>query len=77
MGAVKFQKGTEEWQMFMDLWELCQRFWEPEESDKYWAELIKAADEFHKKYNRSFSKMAAAGLAEDCDMRSRKDMSKN
>ena len=34
MAEVKFAKGSEEWQMFMDFWALCQKYWEPEETDE-------------------------------------------
>ena len=40
MAEVKFAKGSEEWQMFMDYWALCQKCWEPEETDEWWEEAL-------------------------------------
>lgn len=50
MAEVKFAKGSEEWQLFMDFWALCQRYWKPEDSDEYWEAVLKGIDEFAKKY---------------------------
>ena len=50
MAEVKFSKGSEEWQMFMDYWSLCQKYWEPEKSDEWWDEAMKEIDSFSKKY---------------------------
>lgn len=50
MSEAKFAKGSEEWQMFMDYWELCKKYWEPEESDEWWDEALKEVDKLAKKY---------------------------
>lgn len=50
MASVKFSKGSEEWQMFMDFWTLCQKYWEPEKSDEWWDEALREIDSFAKKY---------------------------
>lgn len=50
MAEVKFAKGSEEWQMFMDYWALCQKYWEPEETDEWWEEALGKIDELSKKY---------------------------
>ncbi len=50
MASQKFAKGSEEWQMFMDFWALCQNHWKPEKSDEYWDEVVYKVDEFVKKY---------------------------
>lgn len=50
MAEVKFARGSEEWQMFMDFWALCQKYWEPERSDAWWDEALKEIDNFAKKY---------------------------
>ena len=50
MAAVKFSKGSEEWIMFTDFWQLCQKHWEVELTDKYWEDLIADADSFYAKY---------------------------
>lgn len=50
MAEVKFDKGSEEWMMFVEYWQMCQKFWKPEDSDKYWQELINAINEFYEKF---------------------------
>ena len=51
MAAVKFSKGSEEWMMFTDFWQLCQKHWEVELTDEYWEQLIrKDATDFEIKY---------------------------
>ena len=50
MAEVKFTKGSEEWQMFMDFWALCQKYWKPEDSDEWWEEALHEIDSFSKKY---------------------------
>lgn len=50
MASVKFQKGSKEWNMFRDYWNLCQKFWIPEDSEEYWNLVLKESIEFKKKY---------------------------
>ena len=51
MSSVKFSKGSEEWMMFTDFWQLCQKHWEVELTDEYWEQLIrKDATDFEQKY---------------------------
>lgn len=50
MAAVKFQKFSEEYMMFKDFWELCQKFWVPEEEDSYWEALVDETNIFLQKY---------------------------
>ena len=47
---VKFGKGSEEWMMFTDFWQLCQKYWETENNDSYWDNLMKDANLFYEKY---------------------------
>ena len=51
MASFKFGKGTDEWLMFMDFWNLCQKYWVVETADEYWEQLIKDADAFIVKYD--------------------------
>ena len=67
----KFAKGSSEWMMFMDYWTLCQKYWEPEESDSYWENLIDATDDFYKKYNSEFAKSLALTLVNELERKSR------
>ena len=50
MAAVRFSKGSEEWLLFMDFWQLCQKHWKVELTDKYWEKLIDDANTFYEKY---------------------------
>ena len=50
MAEVKFSKGSEEWLMFTDFWQLCQKYWEVERSDEYWESLIDCTNDFYEKY---------------------------
>lgn len=45
-----FVKQSLEREMFGAFWDLCQRFWIPEDTDIYWKELIAAVDVFTAKY---------------------------
>lgn len=53
----KFEKGTIEYQIFLDYWNLCQKYWIPESKDSenynsWWKDhVIKEADEFVRKHN--------------------------
>ena len=57
MAALSFGKDSEERQMFIDLWDFCQKYWIVEDNDEYWAELIKAADEFAEKHPNGLGEM--------------------
>ena len=45
-----FEKGSKEREMFVDFWDLCQKYWQPEKADLYWKELIAEVDAFCLKY---------------------------
>lgn len=49
-------KVDEEFQMFADYYKMYQDFYEPEDNDNYWQELIRAVDEFCKKYKTKLAK---------------------
>ena len=50
MAKAEFPKGSEEYQMFVDYWNLCKKFWIVENNEEYWDSLIAEADKFYKKY---------------------------
>ena len=52
MASKKFAKGSDEWMMFMDFWNLCQKFWISEDADEYYEQLIKENNFFYEKYKR-------------------------
>lgn len=47
---VKLQKGSEEWNLFMDFWELTQGVWGVEDTETYWQGVRSAVEAFTKKY---------------------------
>lgn len=48
MGKVKFQKGSDEWELFMGFWDLCQKYWIPEDSESWWDEALGEINAFQK-----------------------------
>lgn len=54
MASAKFEKGSAEWQMFQDYYKICQKYWNPEQSEteaeKYWLELGEEMNAFYNKY---------------------------
>ena len=71
MAWKKFEKGSEEWQMFMDYWALCQKYWEPDDNDDYWESVVKETDVFYRKYNSEFAKSLALTLVNELERKSR------
>ena len=64
-------KADTDFQMFADYYKMYQDFYVPEDNDNYWQELIRAVDEFHKKYKTKFAKDLAIAY-----MSSREDIYK-
>lgn len=48
----QFAKNSQERQLFADFYKMCEKFWEPENTDEYWTEVSKAADWFIQKYGK-------------------------
>ena len=75
MASAKFGKGSEEWMLFMDFWNYCQKYWIPEKEDEYWEELINAGDAFCKKYGNSiFSRKLIMAFIEKLEEESKRRM---
>ena len=51
MAAVKFLKGSEEYQMFVDYWALVQKHYEVDDTDAYWESAVTELGKFDKKYS--------------------------
>lgn len=69
-----FDKESKERQMFLEYWDMCQRFWIPEKDDLYWNEFIAAVDAFTVKYQDipgNFATKIAVSLieAKEAEMR--------
>lgn len=69
MAEKKFVKGSEEWMLFQDYWNLCQSVWEPDETDPYWQEAVKRVEAFCEKYGTEFAKDLALALLNDMERR--------
>ena len=52
MAEKRITKGSEEWMMFTDFWQLCQKHWEVELTDDYWEDLISDANDIYAKYSK-------------------------
>lgn len=46
MAKEVFQKGTNMWVTWQDIYKFCQEYWIPEDKEEYWEQLIKSADSF-------------------------------
>ncbi len=50
---MAFERGSEEFNLFQDYWNLCKKFWlVKEDSDKWWDEVINEVEAFYKKYGK-------------------------
>ena len=47
---VKFEKGSEQWQLFVDYYKFIQDYGAPEDSDDWWQELFTKSTELCYKY---------------------------
>ena len=61
-----FTKGSTEREMFKEFWDMCQRYWEPENNDEYWKSVSEAADEFVQKYGHLHSMVYHLSVAFIC-----------
>lgn len=62
MAVKRFAKGTEEWMMFKDFYEICQKYFEPENSIEYWNALIAEISIFNEKYKSDFATQLCVAL---------------
>lgn len=71
MGSVRFEKGSEEREMFADFYRLCEAIWKPERTDSYWAKSHSEAQAFVKKYEKvvPLSRQLANALLDDLERR--------
>ena len=65
MAEQKFPKGSDEWFMFTTFWNLCQAYWIPENTEKYWQNVIDDCNKFYETFKDiGFSKQLAMSLIE-------------
>ena len=47
---MSLEKGTEEWIMFGDFFNLCKKYWNPNDSDEYWSDILIDSQLFYDKF---------------------------
>ena len=68
----ELKKGDLEYEMFNDYWQICKQYNIPEDTDEYWQDLIKAGNDFYKKYNCKYAREIINAF-----VNSREDMYRN
>lgn len=57
MAEKKFEKGSEEWQFFQDFWRFRQQFYEADNGEDWFVEMMRAGEQIIEKYhNTDFAK---------------------
>ena len=62
MAGKKFEKGSEEWKMFTEFWQLSQKYWEPDETESYWNEMLEDTKRFMEHYKIPFARRLCVAL---------------
>lgn len=73
MASVKFIKGSEEWLLFTEYWDLCQELWNADQTDEYWECAIHKADAFYKRHNTQFARSLVNALMDELERRSKEN----
>lgn len=71
MASKKFDKNSSEWNMFVDFWALCQKYWVFEPLESYIDEAFKETNNFCNKYNTEFATDLAIVLMNHIDRKGR------
>ena len=71
MSEIKLQKGTEEFEMFLDYWKMLEENWGVEDSEAYWNKVIEDTDAFYRKYETEFSKELALALINELERKAK------
>lgn len=50
MAKEVFQRGTDMWVAWQDIYKFCQEHWNPEDTEEYWDEVVSKADAFIDKH---------------------------
>lgn len=69
----EFKKGSLERAFFSEFYELCEKYWVPEESDDYWRSMIRDTEALNEKYKelQPLSKEIIVGFV--CGLTAKKD----
>lgn len=67
------EKGSEEWQFFQDFWRFRQKYYEPEERDEWFEEIVAESTKLYAKYQntdfKDFAKALIIAHIDDVDRR--------
>ena len=66
---ANLDSNSTEFKMFADFWNIYKKYYEPQESDKYWESMVEEINAFHKKYNTDFSRALALALSNEIEMK--------
>lgn len=76
MTSKKIETGSEEWQFFQDFWRFRQQYYEADNDEEWFAEMMRIGEQIIEKYhNTSFAKFARSLIFshfEDVEMRWKK-----
>jgi hypothetical protein len=69
----EFKKGSLERAFFSEFYELCEKYWVPEDSDDYWRSMIRDTEALNEKYKelQPLSKEIIVGFV--CGLTAKKD----
>lgn len=73
MARKNIQRGSEEFELFTDFWNLYKNHAVIEHNESYIDQVIQAADEFYKNYNTEFSKELAAAFVNEIERKCRSE----
>lgn len=59
-----FERGSVEWDMFTLYFNLCKKYWKPQNSDKYWDDLIHDFNELYEPKYQPFGRALARIFAD-------------
>ena len=76
MASKKFEKGSEEWQFFNDYYKFRQQYYEADNGEKWFEEMVRVGEEIIEKYHNTeiakFVQNLVFSHFEDVEMRWKK-----
>lgn len=69
MGKVRLQKGSEEFEMFQDYWNMYQEHLAVERTDSYWEKAAEDSRLFYEKHNTPFARELAVAYMNELERR--------
>jgi hypothetical protein len=74
MASKRFEKNSEEWQMFTEFWSLCQKYWIPDKDDEYWKSVTEESIAFGEKYKTEFAKKLVFALLDSLEDKRKREL---